>query len=104
MPRHSPVPRPPHALQFRQQAQRPELRKHLLEQILRRASRLHRRRPHQTTRAAFRGTRRRAAPRALWRERACRGARGSDGADPEDVDSDGDGAGEGVGDGVVDGV
>lgn len=98
------MPRAPHPPQFRQQPQSPELRKHLLEQILRRASGLHRRRPHQTTCAAFRGTRRRAASRALWWERACRGARGSDGADPENVDGDGDGAGKWVGDRVVDRV
>jgi hypothetical protein len=82
---------------------------HLLEQVLRCCTRLHCRRPHQTTRTSllcrgtWRHTARAHAIRTWWkRRRSC--ARGTNRANPEDVHGDDDGAGLRVGDGMMDGV
>lgn len=122
MPRHTPMPRASHPPQLRQQSQRTKLPQHLFEQVLRRGSRLQRRRPHQTTRAphAIR-SRARARRRRTCTTRVCARAartravtsggegRGgcagtTDSTNPEDVDADDDGALFWIWDGVADGV
>ena len=67
MPRHSPIPRPPHPPQLRQNTQCPKLPQHLLQQPLSRRPRLRRRRPHKTRRTPLRRILTR--PRTLRRTR-----------------------------------
>lgn len=67
MPRHRPIPRAPHPPQLRQNAQRPKLPQHLLQQPLSRRPRLRRRRPHKTRRTSLRWILTR--PRTLRRTR-----------------------------------